>query len=34
MKSRKISGIELADRMKKGITMRFLDEAKKLKKSK
>lgn len=33
MKGRKIDGIELADRMKKGVTIRFLEEAKKLKKS-
>ena len=30
---RKISGVELADRMKKGITTKFLEEAKKLEKS-
>jgi len=33
MKEKKISGIKLADRMKKGVTMKFLEEAKKLKKS-
>ena len=30
---KRIGGVELADRMKKGLTTRFLQEARKLKKS-
>ncbi len=33
MKGKRISGVELADRMKRGLTKKFLEEAKKLKKS-
>ena len=32
-KIRKISGVELADKMKKGITIKFLRDLKELKKS-